>query len=71
MTGVQNSILVLGLALVLANGLASGEIKDLWHVVTSAKAPNSGQDPMDSGVNGVITNPNGTISPGIHPAILN
>lgn len=41
----QNVILALGLLLVLANGIASGEIQSLWHDVTglSAAATNANQ----------------------------
>lgn len=34
----QNVILALGLLLVLANGIASGEIQSLWHDVTGLSA---------------------------------
>lgn len=48
----QNTVLVLGLALVVANGVASGELKDLWAIV-------KGSQPSDAMAPGTVVGADG------------
>lgn len=52
----QNVILALGLLLVLANGIASGEIQSIWHSITSLSG--TGSAPSTPTL-GNILDPNG------------